>query len=126
MRVVLTEFDPICFVHTTDLARARRFYVDVLGLEFVEESSFAVVLRSGRTTIRVTPVESHSGSAQTVLGWSVPDLGAVLTGLIERGVQPLRYDGFDQDQQGVWRAPSGASIVWFIDPDRNTLSLTQF
>lgn len=125
MRDMLAEFDPICFVHVTDVARARQFYVDVLGLEFVEESSFALVLRSGRTMIRVTPVELHTASAQTVLGWSVPDLSAALSGLIERGVQPVRYDGLDQDQQGIWRAPSGANIAWFIDPDRNTLSLTQ-
>lgn len=123
---MLSEFDPICFVHTEDVARARRFYVDVLGLEFVEESPFAMVLRSGRTMIRVTPVESHIASPHTVLGWSVTDLGTVLAGLVERGVRPLRYDGLDQDEHGVWQAPSGASIAWFSDPDSNTISLTQF
>lgn len=123
---MLAESDPICFVHTTDLPRARRFYVDTLGLAFVEDSPFALVLRSGRTMIRVTPVESQVATPQTVLGWSVPDLGALLLGLIERGVRPLRYEGLDQDDLGVWQAPSGASIAWFPDPDGNTLSLTQF
>lgn len=122
---MLAEFDPTCFVPTSDVARARRFYVDTLGLEFVEESPFALVLRSGPTMIRVTPVESHVASSHTVLGWSVPDLGAMLAGLIKRGVRPLHYDGLDQDDQGVWQAPSGASIAWFSDPDGNTLSLTQ-
>ena len=123
---MLAEFDPICFVHTTDLARARRFYVDTLGLELLEDSPYALVLRSGRTMIRVTPVESHVASTPTVLGWSVPDLGALLPGLIARGVRPLGYEGLDQDDLGVWQAPSGASIAWFPDPDGNTLSLTQF
>lgn len=123
---MLGEFDPICFVHVTDIARARRFYVDVLKLEFVEESPFALVLRSGRTTIRVTPVASHTPSAATVLGWSVTDLSAELSELAARGVRPMRYDGLDQDDEGVWKAPSGASIAWFTDPDDNTLSLTQF
>lgn len=25
----------------------------------------------------------------------------------------------------IWRAPSGARVAWFKDPDGNTLSLTQ-
>ena len=41
------------------------------------------------------------------------------------GVEPLRYDGLEQDAAGVWTAPSGGRIAWFRDPDGNTLSLTQ-
>ena len=123
---MLLDSDVIGFVHTTDVARARLFYVGVLGLELVEESPFALVLRSGPTMIRVTPVESHTASPHTVLGWSVHDLAAVIDGLTSRGVQPLRYDGLDQDERGIWQAPGGARVAWFSDPDGNTLSLTQF
>jgi hypothetical protein len=44
----------------------------------------------------------------------------------ERGVDFVRYEGMEQDDLGVWRAPSGALIAWFRDPDGNTLSLAQF
>jgi hypothetical protein len=37
-----------------------------------------------------------------------------------------RYAGLEQDEHGIWVAPSGASIAWFKDPDGNTLSLTEF
>jgi catechol 2,3-dioxygenase-like lactoylglutathione lyase family enzyme len=60
----------------------------------------------------------------TVLGWLVDDLDAVLAGLVAAGVDPLRYEGMGQDADGVWIAPGGARIVWFHDPDGNTLSLT--
>ena len=122
---VLAELDPTSFVATTDVAQARQFYVDVLGLELVEESPFALVVRSGHTTIRVTPVESHDPPPGTVVGWTVDDLSTTLAHLVERGVRPLRFDGFDQDEQGVWITPGGALVVWFADPDGNTLSLTQ-
>jgi catechol 2,3-dioxygenase-like lactoylglutathione lyase family enzyme len=122
---MLAEFDVIAFVHTADAARARQFYVGVLGLELIEESPFALVLRSGRSMIRVTPVESHAASPHTVLGWSVGDLSPVIDGLTNRGVQPLRYDGLDQDERGIWQAPGGARVAWFPDPDGNVLSLTQ-
>jgi predicted enzyme related to lactoylglutathione lyase len=31
----------------------------------------------------------------------------------------------DQDERGVWAAPGGGFVAWFLDPDGNTLSLTQ-
>ena len=36
------------------------------------------------------------------------------------------YAGLEQDELGIWSAPSGARVVWFEDPDGNTLSLTEF
>ena len=123
---MLNEADVVAFVHTADAARAQGFYVDVLGLELVEVSPVALVVRAGGTMIRVTPVDSHAASPHTVLGWSVPDVAATLRDLSTRGVVPLRYDGLDQDDLGVWRSPSGAQVAWFSDPDGNTLSATQF
>jgi len=31
----------------------------------------------------------------------------------------------EQDEHGIWTAPSGARIAWFTDPDGNTLSVAQ-
>jgi catechol 2,3-dioxygenase-like lactoylglutathione lyase family enzyme len=46
--------------------------------------------------------------------------------LTARGVHFTRYDGMGQDERGVWAAPGGAKIAWFLDPDGNNLSLTEF
>jgi hypothetical protein len=32
----------------------------------------------------------------------------------------------NQDEDGIWTAPSKAKIAWFTDPDGNILSLTEF
>jgi len=45
--------------------------------------------------------------------------------LAARGVTFLRYDGMNQDEDGIWTTPTGARVAWFADPDGNTLSLTQ-
>ena len=37
----------------------------------------------------------------------------------------IRHDFLDQDDLGVWQAPSGARVAWFKDPDGNLLSLTE-
>lgn len=91
-----------------NLPRARAFYVDVLGLEFVEESPFALVVRSGSTVIRVTPVDSPLVQTHTILGWSVPDIETQIADLASRGIIPIRYPGMDQNDLGIWLSPSGA------------------
>jgi predicted enzyme related to lactoylglutathione lyase len=48
-----------------------------------------------------------------------------LAALRSAGVSATRYDGMEQDDDGVWMAPSGTQVAWFMDPDGNTLSLQQ-
>jgi hypothetical protein len=50
----------------------------------------------------------------------------VVRGLAAKSVVFLRYDGVDQDDDGVWTTPGGDQVAWFADPDGNVLSLTQF
>lgn len=45
--------------------------------------------------------------------------------LVQRGVSCERYAHLEQDDVGVWLAPSGAKVAWFQDPDGNLLSLTE-
>ena len=62
-----------------------------------------------------------------MLGWIVDDIAAKATELRNRGVKFEIYEGFEQDELGIWRAPGGgAQIAWFLDPDGNNLSLTQY
>jgi catechol 2,3-dioxygenase-like lactoylglutathione lyase family enzyme len=123
---MLTELDLIAFVSTTDLARARIFYADVLGLRFVEESPYACVFDANGTMLRITAVAELAPPPQTVLGWRVTDIAATISALTARGVAFTRYDGMEQDDAGIWTTPAGDKVAWFADPDQNTLSLTQF
>lgn len=122
---MLGALDPVVFVPVGDAARARRFYCEVLGLELVADTPFASVLRAGDTTVRLSPVPDFRPAQGTVLGWEVSDVEAVARDLVVRGIELLRFNDFDQDELGVWEAPGGARIVWFADPEGNTLSITQ-
>ena len=115
---------PVGFLPTTDLDRARTFYEHVLGLPVINADSFAVVVQTGRITIRLTNVgDQLRPQVFTVFGWEVDDLRAEMAELAGRGVDFLRVDGLEQDDFGVWTAPGGSLIAWFKDPDGNTLSL---
>jgi predicted enzyme related to lactoylglutathione lyase len=76
--------------------------------------------------LRLTAVQQPAAAPYTVLGWNVADIESMIDQLTARGVQFTRYDGMDQDERAVWTAPGGAKIAWFLDPDGNNLSLTQF
>jgi catechol 2,3-dioxygenase-like lactoylglutathione lyase family enzyme len=113
----------VAFVPSTDLERSRAFYEGVLGLELESQDGFACQFRAGSTRLRVTLVEELSPQPFTVLGFSVPDIEAAMA---ELDVTFERFDQLDQDERGIWTAPSGARVAWFKDPDGNTLSLAQF
>ena len=115
----------VAFIPTIDLRAAREFYGGVLGLEVVSADDYALVLRSGNADLRITKVETLSPHPFTILGWTVGSIEGAMTPLVERGIEFLRFEGMEQDCNGVWSAPGGAFVSWFRDPDGNTLSLTQ-
>jgi len=84
----------IAFVPTSDAARAKRFYRDLLGLRLVsEELPFALVFDAHGIMLRVTIVKQFSPAAHTILGWRVPDVAAAAKGLRDAGVHFERYPG---------------------------------
>jgi catechol 2,3-dioxygenase-like lactoylglutathione lyase family enzyme len=115
----------IAFVATTRPAEARAFYEGTLGLRVLSDDDMALVLDAGGTALRVQKVHELAPAPFTALGWQVRDIAAVIERLSACGVSLLRFPQLPQDARGVWRAPGGAQICWFHDPDGNTLSLTQ-
>jgi predicted enzyme related to lactoylglutathione lyase len=124
--VSLGNADLIAFVPTKDMGKARPFYEATLGLKLEGSSPVACAFRANGVLLRVIAVEQLTPYPFTVLGWSVDDIAATVEGLTARGVVFERFDGVEQDASGIWRSPGGARVAWFKDPDRNTLSLTQF
>ena len=122
---MLGSSDLVAFAASADLPRARAFYEGVLGLPVVEQDDFACVFDANGTMLRVTAVREVSPAGYTVLGWRVADIEAVVAGLSARGVAFSRFDGMEQDDNGIWTSPGGSKVAWFTDPDGNVLSLTQ-
>ena len=123
---MLEASEIIAFAASADLRQARDFYEQVLGLRVIEQNDFACVFDASGTMLRVTAVAEVTRPGYTVLGWRCADIAATVHGLSELGVVFLRYDGMDQDENGVWMTPGGDKIAWFTDPGGNVLSLTQF
>lgn len=115
----------IGFVPTSDSKRARAFYEGQLGLEFVSDDPYALVVKTHSAMIRIAKAQDFKPAPYTVLGWEVAEIKIIVAGLKERGVIFEKYP-FIQDQElGIWSAPGGGKVAWFKDPDGNVLSVSQ-
>ena len=115
------------FIITRDREKARAFYGGVLGFPVVSEDNFALVYDMNGTMLRISTLKNFEPQQHTVLGWEVPDIAAAVKALKAKGVTFNIYDGFGQDELGIWTAPASThKVAWFLDPDGNNLSLTQF
>lgn len=113
------------FLPTTDAKRARNFFENKVGLRFVAEDTYALVMESNGTTIRIAIVQDFKSAPYTVLGWEVKDVESVAREMATRGVVFEKYPFAKDKELGIWTSPEGAKVTWFKDPDGNVLSLTQ-
>jgi catechol 2,3-dioxygenase-like lactoylglutathione lyase family enzyme len=109
-----------------DLAAAREFYHDKVGLEILMENDDAIVFRcGGGTQLDVTRSTVGTADEQTQVSWRVPDLRAEVAELRSRGVKVEDYDmpGL-RTEDGI--ADLGfAFAAWIVDPGGNALSVMQ-
>jgi catechol 2,3-dioxygenase-like lactoylglutathione lyase family enzyme len=115
----------VAFVPTKDADKARAFYEGVLGLRFVKDDGFAMVLDANGIMIRVAKIKDFTPAQFTILGWQVSEIENVVRGLQKKGVHFEIFGFFKQDELGIWTAPTGDKVAWFKDPDGNILSVSQ-
>ena len=113
-----------------DLAKAKDFYSQVLGLE-TEDGPFGMELKpAGQNHVFVYPKDNHIPATYTVLNFKVDNIDQAIDALAAKGVVFERYEGMpgEQDEKGVLRGLAvnqGPDIAWFKDPAGNILSVLQ-
>jgi catechol 2,3-dioxygenase-like lactoylglutathione lyase family enzyme len=115
----------IAFLATARPAECRKFYQETLGLISLGEDPHTLLFDCNGTTLRIQKLKAVAPGPHTVLGWQVSDLVQEIHALAPKGVSFVRYDGLEQDRNGIWTAPGGTMVAWFRDPDGNVLSLTE-
>jgi len=103
-------------VLTRDLARAKRFYTEVLGLEVETEGESDLELRCGQVTLDVfdpSSIGQPFAPSPAGIALRVPDVDAARGELEGKGVV------FDGDTIST----SVCKQAWFKDPDGNALML---
>ena len=129
LEVSLSTFEVAASIAVSDMAQARAFYEDKLGLASSEsDDDGSRVYRCGSdTSLHVYPSRAHAGAtAATLATWKVADVHAVVDQLRCRGVEPERYDDpeLQADADGIHTLSDGL-VAWFKDPDGNTLAIEE-
>jgi catechol 2,3-dioxygenase-like lactoylglutathione lyase family enzyme len=109
-----------------DLARARAFYREKLGLEPTMEKPGMLAYSGPSGYIFQLYETSTAGTARnTQMGWSTDDLEADVAELRERGVVFEEYDipGL-KTEHGIGFVGTEKS-AWFIDSEGNTICVSQ-
>jgi catechol 2,3-dioxygenase-like lactoylglutathione lyase family enzyme len=108
-----------------DIAAAREFYGQTLGLDF-EEGAMGLTLKiSGGGTVFIYPKDDHTPASFTILNFPVDDIERAVDALTTIGVTFERYEGVT-DEKGIARGLAlkrGPDIAWFKDPAGNILSI---
>jgi len=112
------------FIPVTNLATANDFFVNTLGLTFVYEDDYALVVDANGTTLRITPVSDLRPQPFTIAGWTSDDVASTVEQMRSVGVPFHTYEGLDQDELDIWHAPGGNLVAWFSDTDGNILSIS--
>ena len=114
---------------TKDLAAARAFYVDTLGLVPTtdDENGLGFTLDDG-SGLMVYARPGHRAPENTGATFVVSDIDAEAADLRRRGVSLLDYDLPDiglKTVKGIASDDSGGKVAWFNDADGNILSIVQ-
>lgn len=123
---MLKDRNSSAIVAVSDIARARRFYIQVLGLEPVgEEMDGVMVLRTGATHLVVYRSDAAGTNRANAVVWDVGDeIDAIVAALAANGVVFEHYPEIGEFDGNIHHA-DGMKLVWFKDPDGNILHINQ-
>ncbi len=111
-----------------DLASAKQFYAEILGLQVTEEGPGIRIQHVGGGSALAYVKDDHEPASYTVLDFEVANINEAVEALSLAGVQLERYEGMPQDEMGIMRGLSrgeGPDIAWFKDPSGNVLAILQ-
>ena len=123
---MLKDCDSSAIVAVRDLARARRFYEESLGLALEGDGSGGVLaFRTGATRLIVYPSDHAGTNRANAVVWSCgDDIDAIVADLEAKGVAFEHYPELDGVRiEGNVHRIGAMKLVWLKDPDGNILHL---
>ncbi len=113
----------------SDIAKAKEFYGDKLGLDVSEETEGLGITLSGGGSVFLYPKADHTAASFTVLNFHADNIDGAVDELKSRGISFESYEGeIKTDEKGIFRGAerdSGPNIAWFKDPSGNILSVVE-
>jgi catechol 2,3-dioxygenase-like lactoylglutathione lyase family enzyme len=107
-----------------DIAKAKEFYGQTLGLKVSESHGLLTLHLAGGNNVLIYPKPNHAPATFTILNFPVENVDQAVDELTRRGVRFEIYNLPDMktDEKGIMRG-NGPTIAWFKDPAGNILSV---
>jgi predicted enzyme related to lactoylglutathione lyase len=114
------------YIPARDVARARRFYEDKVGLKPKQEIAGGVVYEFGKgTACFLYPTQNAGTSKASQAFWQVEDIEREVAELRKRGVRFEEYDTPEMKTTNSIFTGGGAKAAWFKDSEGNILAVIQ-
>jgi len=123
---MLGAHDAVATVAVRNLALARRFYEEQVGLEVADEGDGAhmVTYAAGTATLFVYVSRFAGTNRASAVTWPVGDaLDDIVRDLAARGVRFEHYDLEGTTREGDVHVAGAMRTAWFADPDGNVHAL---
>jgi predicted enzyme related to lactoylglutathione lyase len=116
----------IPYIPVANVARARKFYEEKVGLEVKEEYAGGIIYQCGKGSwVFMYPSAGAGTSKASTAFWAVDDVAAEVKELKARGVVFEEYDMPGIKTVDSIATGGGAKTAWFKDSEENILAVSQ-
>ena len=122
---MLTTAPIRAYIPATNVARARKFYQEVVGLRPKEDFAGGVIYECGGTEVFLYPTSNAGTSKASQAFWQVSDVEAEVAELRARGLTFEEYDMPGIEMKDGIAVGGGAKTAWFKDTEGNILAISQ-
>jgi catechol 2,3-dioxygenase-like lactoylglutathione lyase family enzyme len=114
------------YIPVADVARARQFYEEKIGLALKEQYAGVVIYEcGGGSWVFMYPSAGAGTSRASTAFWAVDDVAAEVAELKSRGVVFEEYDMPGIKTVNGIASAGGAKTAWFKDSEGNILAISQ-
>jgi len=114
------------YIPVSDVARARKFYEEKVGLKLKEEYARGAIYECGKGSwVFMYPSPGAGKSKASTAFWAVDDVAAEVAELKARGVVFEEYDMPGIKTVNSIATAGGAKTAWFKDSEGNILAVSQ-
>jgi predicted enzyme related to lactoylglutathione lyase len=111
------------YIPVSNVARARKFYEEKIGLKPKMEYAGGVIYECGGTEVFMYPTSNAGTSKASQAYWEVDDVEAEVAELKARGVVFEEYEGMAM--RNSIATGGGAKTAWFRDTEGNILAISE-
>ena len=123
---MLTQTPIVPYIPAKDMARARKFYEEKIGLKPKQEYAGGVIYECGKGSwVFMYPTPNAGTSQASTAFWAVEDVVAEVAELKSRGVKFEEYDMPGLKTVDGIATGGGAKTAWFKDSEGNILAVSQ-